>query len=148
MRKLLPPHLFVIFVLAMGFVCWFFGFTHLIKYPYNLFGLPLLIAGLLLAQLSKNHFRKVKTNVNTFEKPDLLITKGYYRFSRNPMYLGFVIALLGFAFLYQGSISSFLAVLLFIAVTDRWYIQYEERIMLSTFGAEYAAYCNNTRRWI
>ena len=88
------------------------------------------------------------TNVMTFEQPDVLVTQGVYRYSRNPMYLGFVVALLGSSLLMGASISSFLLVALFFIITDRWYIRFEELEMTKKFGAEYQAYSNNVRRWI
>ena len=132
----------------MGLICWGFGFNHFIHYPYNLFGIILLSAGIIIAQTSKNLFLKLRTNVNTFDNPDKLVTEGLYKFSRNPMYLGFVIALAGIAVLYQAAISSFLLVALFILITDRWYIKYEENVMMEQFGEQYIQYCEKTRRWI
>ena len=64
------------------------------------------------------------------------------------MYLGFVLALFGAAFLYQAALSSFLLVFLFWGITDRWYIRYEEQEMLKKFGDEYQEYCEQTPRWI
>lgn len=148
MKKILPPVLFLIFALGMGIVCWAFGFEHFIHYPFNLAGLIFLLGGLIIAQASKKMFIKLGTNVNTFENPDMLVKKGLFKFTRNPMYLGFVIALIGMALLYQGAISSFLLVLLFAVITDRWYIKFEEKKMLEQFGDEYIEYCGETRRWI
>lgn len=148
MKKLLPPILFYLFIPVMGIVCWALGFEHYVVYPYNLFGIPFLLFGVFLAVASKKMFAKLETNVNTFDKPDKLVTKGFYRFSRNPMYLGMVLGLLGVALLYQGSISSFAIVVVFFLITDLWYIRYEERDMKLVFGDEYKAYCAKTRRWV
>ncbi|OGV02154.1 MAG: hypothetical protein A2330_03470 [Ignavibacteria bacterium RIFOXYB2_FULL_36_7] len=148
MKKLLPPILFILFSIAIGIVCWEFGLKHNILFPYNLIGLPFLLSGLIIAQTSKKLFIKLKTNVNTFNEPDKLVTTGFYKYSRNPMYLGFVIAILGIAILYQGAISSFIFVLLFFVIADGWYIRFEENAMLNKFGEEYKLYCQNTRRWI
>jgi len=148
MKKLLPPLLFVLFAILMGVLCWGFGFKHNIIYPLNLIGLPFLLTGLLIAQASKKLFIKLKTNVNTFDEPDKLVATGFYRYSRNPMYLGFAVAIIGIAVLYQGAISSFILAIIFLIVTDRWYIKFEERAMLNKFGKEYESYCQNTRRWI
>ena len=148
MKKLLPPVLFIIFVILMGIVCWGFGFSHLVEYPYNLIGLPFLLGGLLLAQASKKIFLRLKTNVDTFKDPDILVTTGIFRFTRNPMYLGFVVSLIGAAILYQGAVSSFILAVIFFVITDRWYIRYEERALLDKFGNEYEMYRTSTRRWV
>lgn len=148
MKKLLPPILFILTAVVMGIVCWGTGSEHNILYPYNLFGLFFLVVGLGMASWGSRLFRRLNTNIMTFDEPDVLVTQGLYRFTRNPMYLGFVIAILGIAILYQGAIVAFVLAFLFFIVTDRWYIKFEERAMLSKFGEEYQNYCNNTRRWI
>lgn len=148
MKKLLPPQLFLIFILLMGLICWGLGLKHYILFPYNLLGILFLISGIYLAQSSKNLFLKKETNVNTFDKPNKFITEGFYKYSRNPMYLGFVIALLGISILYQGSISSILGLILFIVIVDRWYIKFEENLMFDKFGDDYVKYCKKTKKWI
>lgn len=148
MKKLLPPALFVLFAIAMGIICWGFEFTHTILFPYNMVGIPLLLGGIILAQASKNVFVTTGTNVHTFDDPDTMITEGFYRYSRNPMYLGFVIAIIGIAILYQGSLSSFGMAFLFFVITDRWYVRFEEDAMFKKFGAAYTSYTQRTRRWI
>lgn len=148
MKKLLPPKLFLLFALAMGPVCWALGSQHHILYPLNLSGLALLVLGIGIAKWGKTLFAKRKTNINTFDSPDLLITEGLYKYSRNPMYLGFAIAIFGVAILFQGAFSSFVFAFLFIFITDRWYIGFEEKVMREKFGQSYRDYCKNTRRWI
>ncbi len=148
MKKLLPPQLFIIFAIGMGVICWALGLKHYLSYPWNLIGLLFLVGGIFLAQSSKNHFIKHRTNVNTFKEPDKLVTSGFFRFSRNPMYLGFVIALFGIALLYQASLSSLILTVFFALIVDRWYIAYEEKMMQEVFGEDYRQYSQNTRRWI
>jgi len=148
MKKILPPILFLIFVVTMGATCWGIGSPHKLTHPFTLAGLPLILMGLGLSIVGKKLFQKMGTNVMTFEQPDVLVTQGVYRYSRNPMYLGFVVALFGSSLLMGASISSFLLVALFFIITDRWYIRFEELEMTKKFGTEYQAYSNNVRRWI
>lgn len=148
MKHLLPPQLFVLFAVLMGLVCWGLGVEHSIPYPYNLTGMFALAGGLFIAQSSKNQFRKAGTTVMTFDRPDVLVTGGWFRFSRNPMYLGFVVALTGVAVLYQGSVPSFLLAASFAVIVDRWYVRFEERLMSERFGEAYERYRSETRRWI
>jgi protein-S-isoprenylcysteine O-methyltransferase Ste14 len=148
MKKLLPPFLFIIFALGMGVVCWALDTTHYLGYPFNLIGLPLFIFGLYIVESSKNLFKRESTNVFTFDKPDKLITSGFFKYSRNPMYLGFVVALFGVALLYQASLSSLILAMIFAIIVDRWYIAFEERMMQETFGESYTQYAAKTRRWI
>ena len=123
--------------------------SFLTPFPTNfLIGVPIVIGGLGITVWHGRLFSRVGTNINTFNKPDKLVTEGLFRYTRNPMYLGFLIALLGFAILFQGSISAFVIALFFFAVANWWYIPFEENGMRQKFGPDYDAYCQTTRRWI
>lgn len=148
MKKLLPPILFIFFAVCIPILCWSLGSKHNILYPYNIIGILLAILGLGLAALGKRQFRLIGTNINTFSEPDALVTYGLYNISRNPMYLGFVIALFGIGIIFQGAISSFFIALIYFLISDQWYIKYEEQVMQRKFGEKYGEYCKNTRRWI
>lgn len=148
MKKLLPPILFLIFVICMGLICWITDSFQQIYYPYILAGLPAVVIGLLLAATGKRLFKKLNTNIMTFDEPNMLVTQGVYQYTRNPMYLGFSIAMIGFSVLMGAAISSFLLTATFIIITDRWYIAFEEQVMLSKFGQDYEVYCQKVRRWI
>nr|WP_277986290.1 isoprenylcysteine carboxylmethyltransferase family protein [Vibrio vulnificus] len=104
--------------------------------------------GLILSILGKQLFNKLGTNIQTFDEPTVLVTSGIYKYTRNPMYLGLTIAMLGFSILMGGSLSSFLLAIAFFLITDRWYISYEEQMMYTKFGIEYEEYCRKVRRWI
>ena len=116
-------------------------------FPYNLGGVALFVLGIGIAKHGSDVFRKADTNISTFNDPDILITEGIYRYTRNPMYLGFVIALLGVAVV-LGSVSALIVVVLFILITDRWYIEFEEAAMQRMFGSRYDDYKQKTRRWL
>lgn len=106
-----------------------------------------LLLGLGIAQWHAALFRRVGTNIHTFRPPDFLLRRGLFRVSRNPMYLGFVVALVGVA-LALGSLWSAIIVPLYALLVDRWYVAYEERALTARFGAEYAAYRREVRRWL
>jgi protein-S-isoprenylcysteine O-methyltransferase Ste14 len=119
----------------------------LVPAPCNWLGIAPLVAGLWLCVAGSRHFDRERTNINTFRPPDVLVTDGLFAFSRNPMYLGFVIALAGIALL-LGSISPWAAPVAFFALAAGWYIPFEERACGAQFGAAYEAYCARTRRWV
>ncbi|NOH97383.1 isoprenylcysteine carboxylmethyltransferase family protein [Vibrio sp. 99-70-13A1] len=148
MQKLLPPVLFLIFIIAMGLMCWSISATHLLIFPFNLIGLPIISAGLMLAMTGKQLFKKLETNIMTFDEPTMLVTEGIYQYTRNPMYLGFTIAMLGFSMLMGASVVSLLMAVIFLFITDRWYISFEEQMMHTKFGKDYEEYCRKVRRWI
>lgn len=74
------------------------------------------------------------------------LTRGGFRFSRNPMYLGFALLLCGAAGA-AGGTTTWLCPLLFILIAQFVYIPFEERAMTRVFGAQYAAYRRQVRRW-
>ncbi|MBX3445615.1 MAG: isoprenylcysteine carboxylmethyltransferase family protein [Parvibaculaceae bacterium] len=147
-QKLLPPRLFLIALALMTAV-------HLFAEPEPKWGSPAqTIAGILIALFflgitiaGSRQFARAKTNINTFMKPDKLVTTGLFRYTRNPMYLGFAGALVGAA-IALNCLTGLIVALAFIVVADRWYIRFEERAMSENFGEAYAAYRTQTRRWI
>jgi len=84
----------------------------------------------------------------TFREPAEFVKSGLFKYTRNPMYIGFVVALFWGVFLFQAAWSSFLLVCLFWLITDRWYIRFEEQKMLAKYGDEYVEYCDATPLWI
>ncbi|MDK2594143.1 methyltransferase family protein [Pseudoalteromonas obscura] len=148
MRKLLPPHLYLITLAAMGMTSWLFSSAPLVSYPYNLIGLPIAVLGIVLSSLAKKTFSQLKANVLTFNEPNQLVTHGAFQYSRNPMYLGFAVSLLGFNILMGASLLFQLPLLLFVVITDCWYIRFEEHAMHKKFDKEYVLYCAQVRRWL
>jgi protein-S-isoprenylcysteine O-methyltransferase Ste14 len=147
MRRLLPPVLVLILLVAMIALRLAVPGPVVVSYPYNLAGAVVAALGLLVAFSGARHFARVGTNIRTFNEPGMLVTGGLFRWSRNPMYAGFLLLLAGSAIL-LGTATPFLAVILFAAIADRWYIAFEERALAAKFGDEYAAYKRTTRRWI
>lgn len=146
MQKLIPPYLFLmsLFLIAGASYACFIRDHALV---FNPWGVIPFVAGLLIAVFAKKQFRKHRTTVQTFAAPDTLVTTGLFRHSRNPMYLGFLIALSGAAFATQCALSA-MVVLCFFAACRCWYIAHEERVMQAGFGDAYRQYCAQTRRWI
>ena len=88
-----------------------------------------------------------KTAINTFKAPSRFIKTGPFKFSRNPIYLGFLMILIGIGLL-LGTFSGFIGAFLFFMVADLWYIPFEEDKCGQIFGKEYLDYKQNVRRWI
>lgn len=109
--------------------------------------LPLIIGGLLLDGAAAGYFRRLGTAVEPWKPSTVLATDGLYRFSRNPIYLGFAITYVGLAV----AMNSVLVLALLIPclfVVDRLVIQREERYLSAKFGADYEAYRARVRRWL
>jgi protein-S-isoprenylcysteine O-methyltransferase Ste14 len=147
MTWLLPPYLVLFCLLAMIGMDQLLPVTDVIQHPWKWTGVVVFAIGLTLNVPSARLFRRLKTNIIPFRDPGSVVETGFFAYTRNPMYLGFVLNLLGVAIL-LGSPMPFLMVVAFLAAADRWYIPDEERRLKALFGAEYAAYCARVRRWI
>ena len=81
------------------------------------------------------------------DAPKRLVVRGLYRYTRNPMYLGVLTVILGWAVLFQSS-----AVLCYALGVGFWFqlfvVLYEERRLAREFATEYKEYCANVRRWL
>lgn len=109
-------------------------------------GLPLTVAGFLLVVVGERRFRPV-TTLAPYEAPSVLVTDGLHRYSRNPMYLGLLVSLVG-GWIMLGSLSPGLAVVAFYALLRAYFIDHEERVMEARFGEAYRAYRRRVRRWL
>ena len=147
-QKLLPPRLFQIALVLMVTLDVLFGARPITAQGPALFaGIALAVLGTFLTIGGAGQFSRNKTNINTFLKPDHLVTDGLFSLSRNPMYLGFACVLAGVAV----TLDSFYGLVIagtFVIIADRWYIRFEEGVMAETFGEAYVSYCKKTRRWL
>lgn len=81
------------------------------------------------------------------QKSRRLVTHGLFRYSRNPIYLGLLVLLLGFAVLLAHPLA-FLFLPAYALYMNRFQIEPEERFMRRKFGKEYEIYFTKVRRWI
>lgn len=114
-----------------------------------LLALALVTAGIAIAMLGVLEFRKARTTVNP-TNPDgtsSIVASGIYRWSRNPMYVGFLLVLLGWG-VYLANLVAILLVPGFVLYMNRFQIQPEERALENKFGAAYTRYKQGVRRWL
>ena len=109
----------------------------------------LALLGIALALAGVSEFRKAKTTVNPLkpENSSSVVATGIYRFTRNPMYLGMLTVLVGWAF-FLANAASFSLLPLFVLYMNRFQIGPEERVLSGHFGAEYTRYVQAVRRWL
>ncbi|WP_052141055.1 methyltransferase family protein [Pseudoalteromonas piratica] len=115
---------------------------------FILFVLAVLL-GVAIALAGVISFRKASTTVNPLkpETASSLVTSGIFQYTRNPMYLGMAVAILGFAIL-LGSWVSLLGVVAFMLFIDRFQIKPEEAALTECFGGQFTQYKTNVRRWL
>ena len=145
--KIMPPTLMLIATIAMLFINFLFPVVWIVPPRWNLIGLVFLVSGITLNLIADNSFKQANTTVKPFQKSSSLVTNGIFRISRNAMYLGFVLILIGIALL-LGSLSPYLVIVAFIILIDRMYIRVEEHMLAEKFGAKWESYKATTRRWI
>ena len=109
----------------------------------------LILAGGAIALSGVIEFRQYKTTMDPRypDNTETLVTSGIYQLSRNPMYLGFAVALLGWCYWHE-NLAGFIWLPLFVLYMNRFQIQAEEAFMKRKFGHAYQAYCVRVRRWI
>lgn len=91
-------------------------------------------------------FRRARTHPEPWKPTKALVTVGPYRYSRNPMYVGFTLCYAGIA-IWQNSVWPLLALPVVIAVMRVGVIKREERYLEGLFGDDYRAYRDKVRRW-
>jgi protein-S-isoprenylcysteine O-methyltransferase Ste14 len=109
----------------------------------------LALVGALVSILGVVSFRRARTTVNPMkpESSSALVVSGIYRVTRNPMYLGFLLILLGWG-VYLSHALSIALVPAFVLYMDLFQIRPEERALEGRFGPEFVAYKSRVRRWI
>jgi len=145
-----PPPLVMLLAGALGWFC-----SAIVPGgEVSLSGLPwvaLLVVGVGLALnlYPKIQFRRVGTTVNPLapHRSSVLVTSGVYRYTRNPMYLGHALILLGVA-AYSANLFSLVAVPAYIWYVTAFQVMPEERALAAQFPAQFAMYASSTRRWV
>ena len=109
----------------------------------------LAVAGVVIALLGVVSFRRAKTTVNPLQPAaaSSLVISGIYRRTRNPMYLGLLLVLLGWGALLANALAIVFAAA-FIPLMNRLQILPEERFLAARFGPAFTAYQSAVRRWI
>ncbi|RUO27447.1 methyltransferase family protein [Aliidiomarina sanyensis] len=146
----IPPLLLVpIFIVDMLILRWLFPRPEFNFEGQQELSFLLLGTGILLPVLGFIAFQKAKTTVHPQhpEETSALVRGGVYQYTRNPMYLGFLLVLVAAA-LYLGNVWSACMVPLFVWYMNQFQIIPEERILTEKFGDDFRAYLKQTRRWL
>jgi protein-S-isoprenylcysteine O-methyltransferase Ste14 len=127
-----PPYI----AFALLFLSWLFDYLfpqfRFIYGAYRYIGVFVFVFGLSITLSAFYVFKKNKTPIIPGHKPTFMVAEGPYKFTRNPMYFGVTIALLGAA-IYIGNLLSFLAPIVFFIVMNSVFIPFEERLLEKIF---------------
>lgn len=114
-------------------------------------GLAILVCGLGFAVMLAGvvSFRRARTTVNPLkpESATALVTGGVYRYTRNPMYLGMLLVLLGWA-VFLASPAALAGPVAFALYIQRFQIRPEERALEALFGEAFVQYRSRVRAWL
>lgn len=142
---MLPPMLVLTHVAAGIVLNWAIPFS--LSPAWGWIGLLLLGAAVFTTQWSRNLFQKAGTNVPPNQPALVIVRDGPYKYTRNPMYLSFVVGFVGLSFLSGGLMMLLVAVPLFFLLDQR-VIAPEEAYLTEKFGDEYRDYMKQVRRWL
>ena len=146
-KPILPPTYLLLAIAIMLAFRFLFPMAIVLKIPWTIAGVLPLAVGLGLNLVADRDFKKHQTTVKPFEESSTLITTGVYRRSRNPMYLGFVLILIGVA-VFLGSLTPFAVVVIFPMLMEVVFIRPEETMLEQQFGEICVGYKKQVRRWI
>ena len=143
-----PPPLFYLAGLLVGFPTqWAYPAAILPEVELRGIGLGLILASIVIASLAIATMKRAETSHNVFEPTTTIVTRGPYRFSRNPMYLSLTMLYLGIA-VTANALWVLLLVVPILAAMHRLVIVREERYLERKFGDTYLRYRSRVRRWI
>ncbi|NND80584.1 MAG: isoprenylcysteine carboxylmethyltransferase family protein [Maribacter sp.] len=146
--KLPPVLIFLLFSIVMFLLARFLPFGDFQFFGRNNLVLFLMGMAVLIAIISLSQFFSRKTTIDprTPFKTTKLVTRGIYKYSRNPMYLAILLVLLAWG-LWLGNAFNTLVAAGFVGYMNKFQIKPEEQALTTIFGKEYEQYCTQVRRW-
>jgi protein-S-isoprenylcysteine O-methyltransferase Ste14 len=146
-RKIVPPIYLALSLVAMYLLDRYFPVGH-IGGPFVWgFASAFISLGLMCILISAGLFKRAGTPLIPFHKSTALVTDGPYKYTRNPMYLGMVLILVGAAVI-LGSLLPWMVIPAFALIIQQRFILPEERFLEELFGEEYLDYKEQVRRWV
>ncbi|MEO2279679.1 methyltransferase family protein [Pseudoalteromonas pernae] len=145
-----PPLLVVLIVLwVMFFTAFKVPDAHITVPLRELISSALALLGGVCALVAVVQFRLAQTTVDPRipEQSSHLVTHGLYRYSRNPMYVGFLLMLFGWG-VFLGNYVALIWLPVFVLYLNQHQIKPEEKVLQEIFKDEYVKYCTKVRRWI
>ena len=142
-----PPLVAVFFIVLAYFLGRFIPLPFTVPLVLRYLGLVLTFAGFLLGIAAFMEFRRARTTVDPHGTTKHLVTSGIYRFTRNPIYLGFLLMVIGLP-LVSGLIWGLVLAPFYMMTMSRLVIEREEVYLERKFKGEYTDYTSRVRRWL
>jgi protein-S-isoprenylcysteine O-methyltransferase Ste14 len=142
----IPPTYFFSGIIISVVLMLLFPSGRFIPFPYSLSGIIVIILGFVIVSKTYSQF-KISGTTHQYETPQKVLRDGVFRYTRNPMYVGMLLVLIGIATC-LGNLYSMIGPLLFFLMTNFVFIPFEEKLMEQHLGAHFLDYKNTVRRWI
>ena len=146
LKKTLPPTFLLFAIILTVLLYYLYPIKTILIYPWYILGIIPIIFGITINLIADQIFKSRNTTIKLYEQSSTLVTTGVFKYSRNPMYLGFVSILLGITIM-MGALTPFFVVPFFAVFVDRYCIRIEEKMLKEKFGDEWENYKAKTRRW-
>lgn len=146
-RNIHPPVVALLFIAIAYFLGRYIPLPFTVPPLLRIIGFAMTFIGFLLGIGAFIEFRKAHTTLDPHGSARQLVTSGVYRFTRNPIYLGFLLMVIGLP-LNSGLLWGFVVAPIFVLMMTRLVIEREENYLERKFGKTYASYTSRVRRWL
>lgn len=144
-RLFIPPVFVLISVLLIVLFYFLYPNYNIIRFPFNLIGIFISFGGFVIMGKARELFKKHETTLK-IKTSSSMITEGVFSKTRNPMYVGFSLLLIGVSICFM-NLFSMICPFVFILFMNVTFIPIEEKLMVQQFGNEYLDYKSKVRRW-
>lgn len=145
--KIPPPLLALIHIIFAYVLSWLIPLPLTVPPVFQMVGFMLVIVGFLLGVAALIAFRRAGTTLQPRGRVAHLVTSGIYGFTRNPVYLGFLLIVIGIS-LDSGSFWGILLAPVLIILFNQLVIRPEEDYLAFRFGEQFSQYKEKVRRWL
>jgi protein-S-isoprenylcysteine O-methyltransferase Ste14 len=146
-RIIHPPVVALFYIVIAYLLGWLIRIPFAVPIFLRNIGFALVVIGFLLGLAALVEFRRVRTTLNPHGSTSQLATGGIYRFTRNPIYLGFLLMIIGLP-LNSGFYWGIIMAPLYVITLNRLVIEREEAYLEEKFKDVYAGYRSRVRRWL
>ena len=142
-----PPILTLLFIIAAFLLARFVPLPFSVPRAVEYIGFVLVVIGFLLGLGAVFAFRRARTTLDPYHPVSSIVTSGIYGFSRNPIYLGFLLMVIGIP-MNGGTYWGIILAPIFILFCNKLVIEHEETYLEKKFGEVYSSYKSRVRRWL
>ncbi len=147
MKNRVTPDSYFIFSLALSILFHMaIPLARLIPFPWNLFGIILIIAGIIMTLMTNSPLLNKKTSVQSFDNSGCTIDFRTFQAKQKSSLPRHAIAFVG-AVITLGSLSPFIFPIIFVIIINWVIIPFEKNKLEMVFGDKYLDYKTKTRRW-